>query len=221
MADAKNVLAIAISVAVLALVVENVPVIKSNVEDFLSGVSISPAKSGTTGFPVKLDAGSLSSSFTVQVDDVASVSSHSSGASVLFDDRQITINPSLLEDMVFESYSGKLVYDPTEGMIRFEGAAKSFASGTITLKSERKVRILGNLTSGTAMLSKVAGGTIMISKASGNLVYNATNSLSLLGEDAKITNFNGDVSIGSLGIVVDGTASHVEVKGGGKTVSYG
>lgn len=222
MADAKNILAIAISVVILAVVVENIPTIKNNIGDVLSGVSLSSITYGTaSSFPVKLDAGLLTPSFSMSFENVESVKANSKNVSIIFDDRQISINPPSLENMALESYSGKLTYNVNEKSIGFDGAAKGVISDSATIKSERRVKILGNMTSGSAKLTKITGGTITISKASGSILYNTTNSLSLLGDDIKISKFNGEISIGSYGIVLEGNAGRIEVKGDGKTISYG
>ncbi len=222
MVDAKNILAVAISLVILAYVVENIPTIKTNLEGVFGGISLSSiTASPTSSFPVNLDAGLLTSSFTIQMDNAGTVTAKSENASIIFDDRQISINPLLLQDMRVESYSGKLSYDSEMKNIVFDGAAKGFVSGSATIRSERRVRIFGNLTSSTTKLTKVDGASMTIKKASGKLVYNTTNSITLLGEDVKITGFNGDMSIGSYGIVLNGNANRVEVNGNGKTMSYG
>lgn len=223
MADAKNILAIAISVVILAFVVENIPTIKNNIGDVLSGVSLSSVTYGTasSSFPVKLDVGLLTPSFSMSFENVESVKANSKNVSIIFDDRQISINPSSLEEVALESYSGQLTYNVNEKSIGFDGVAKGIVAKEVTIKSERKVKILGNMTSGSTKLTKVTGGTITISKATGNLVYNTTNSISLLGDDVKVSKFNGEISIGSYGIVLEGNAGRIEVKNGGKAISYG
>lgn len=223
MTDAKNVLAVAISLVILAFVVESVPTIKSNLEDVFGGISISSMTKAapSSSFPVKLDAGLLMPSFTIQMDNVETIAANSKNASIVFDDRRISINPSLLQDMGIESYSGKLTYDSTTKYVGFDGAAKGFVSSAATIRSERRVKMLGNLTYVTTKLTNVAGGSITISKASGSLVYNTTNTLSLLGDDVRISKFNGEITIGSYGIIMDGSAGRVEVNGAGKTISYG
>ncbi len=222
MVDAKSIVSIAISIAVLAFVVDNIPTIKNNVGDVLSGVSLSPTNYGTTSsFPIKLDAGLLTSSFTMNFENVESITANSNNASILFDDRLILINPSLLEDIAMQSYSGKLSYYPGEKLTSFDGAAKGIISNSVTIKSERKVKILGNLTSATTKLTNVIGATVTLSKASGTLLYNTTNSISLLGDEVKVTKFDGEIFIGSYGITLQGNAGRIEVKGGAKTVSYG
>ncbi|MBI4168197.1 MAG: hypothetical protein HY515_04530 [Candidatus Aenigmarchaeota archaeon] len=224
MVDAKSIVSIAISIVVLAFVIDNIPTIKNNVGDVLSGVSLSSITTGAksqSSFPVKLDAGLLTSSFGMVFEDVESIKANSDNASILFDDRLISINPSLLEDMTIQSYSGKLSYYPGEKLTSFDGSAKGIISDSVTIKSERKVRILGNLTSATTKLTNVVGATITLSKASGTLLYNTTNSVSLLGDEVKITKFNGEISIGSYGITLQGNAGRIDVKGGGKTITYG
>ncbi|MBI1972113.1 MAG: hypothetical protein HYS53_02325 [Candidatus Aenigmarchaeota archaeon] len=223
MADAKNIIALALSVIILAFVVENIPAIKNNIGDVLSGVSLSPITygSGFSSFPVKLDAGLLTPYFSMEFDDVESITADSSNASIAFDDRQITISPSSLKEMTVRSYSGKLSYYANERSIGFDGAAKGIVSDAVKINSERKVKILGTLTSDSARLTNVVGGTIAINKATGSLVYNTTNSVSLLGDEVKISKFTGKISIGSYGVVLEGNAGRIEVRGAGKTVTYG
>ncbi len=224
MIDAKNVLAIAISIAFIAVIIDNVPTLKNSMDGLFNGVSfdvpnIRPAQ--TTRFPIKADAGLLSTPFSVQADLVDSIKADSKNVSLVFDDRRITINPAIIEDVTIGSYSGKLFSDTANGSLKFDGNAKSVASTLITLSADRSVKIYGNVTSNSVKLSGVAGGTIMINNAAGNVIYNKTSSLSLLGDNVKISRFNGDVSIGSYGIVLDGTAAALEIKGKGKTVIIG
>ncbi|MBI3413373.1 MAG: hypothetical protein HY051_04835 [Candidatus Aenigmarchaeota archaeon] len=222
MVDVKSILAIAISIAILAFVVDRFPTIKNNIDGMLSGVSLpNPGVRASSSFPVNLDTGSLTSSFTIKVENAGSVTASSENVSIIFDDRQIAINPSKLEDVKFESYSGKLSYDSSAKVVGFDGSANGIISDYATIKSERSVKVLGNLTSGTTELSNVVGGTVTINKATGNLVYNSTNSISLLDEDVKVGGFKGKISIGSYGLKLEGTAGYLEVKGDGKTVTYG
>ncbi len=224
MVDAKNILAVAISIAILAFVIENIPTLGNNIENVFGGISLSSITTGAkngASFPVSLDVGLLTSSFSLNVENVENITAKSEDASMIFDDRQISINPLLVEDMSVESYSGKLTYDAGTKNIGFDGAGKGFVSNSATLRSERNVKINGNLSSSTTKLTNVAGGSISVKKASGKLIYNSTNSLSLLGEDVKITGFSGEMSIGSFGIVLNGNANRVEVNGNGKSISYG
>ena len=220
MVDIKNILAIAISIVIVAFAVDNIPTIKTSVDDVLGSVSLPPSGvRSSSGFPVKLDVASLTSSFSIKVENAESVTAGSKNVSIIFDDRRISINPSLMENISFESYSGKLTHEYAE--TKFDGSAKGVVTNSVTVKSERSVKVLANLTSANAKLSDVVGGAITISKATGSVVYNTTNSLSLLGEDVKVTGFKGEIFIGSFGIVLQGNADYIEVKGGAKTISYG
>ncbi len=224
MIDAKNALAVAISIALIAVVIDNVPTLKNSMDGLFNGVSfdvpnIKPAQ--TARFPVKADAGLLSEPFSVQADLIDSIKADSKNVSLIFDDRRITINPAVIEDVVIGSYSGKVFSGAANYSLKFDGNAKSVTSTLITLSADRSVKIYGNITSNSVTLSGVTGGTIIISNAAGNVIYNKTSSLSLLGDNVKISRFNGDVSIGSYGVVLDGTAMALEIKGKGKTVTIG
>ncbi len=220
MVDAKNLLAVAISIAFIAVIIDNVPTLGNSVEGLFNGVSLEiPVQ--TARFPVRVDAGLLTTQFSVQADLVNIIKADSSNVSLVFDDRHVMIKPTLIEDVTIGPYSGKISSGDTNDSIKFDGNAKSVASTLITLSAERSVKIYGNVTSNSVKLSGVTGGTVVINNAAGTAVYNKTSSLSLLGDNVKVSGFDGDVSIGSYGVVLDGTAASLEIKGKGKTVIIG
>ncbi len=223
MADAKDVIAIVISVIVLAFAVESLPTLKGYTGGLFSAFSITLPEISphTSTFPVSMDSGLASQPISINAGSVRVIGASSNNISLVFDDRQIILNPSALENVVISSYSGKISSYTINGSLRLDGNAKGIASSLVTVTSQRTVAVYGNISSGSVTLSGVSGGTIVVNNAVGKTTYNKTNTVSLLGENVKIDKFNGDISIGSYGIVLAGTASYLEIKSAGKTVQIG
>ena len=225
MFDGKNLIAVIISIVVLSLIIDNIPTARDAIGGLLIGITVPELDLGnmrsSAEFPVSLDAGLLKGSSSIDADNIESVRARSKNISLTFDDRHITISPSILEDVVLTGYSGKLSSDTINDYLDINGWSKGISTSILELTSARNVRVAGNISSGIVELMNVEGGTIVINDASGNAVYNKTNSVSLLGDNVKINGFYGDISIGSYGIRLNGTANYMEVKSLGKTVIYG
>ncbi|MFH0890059.1 MAG: hypothetical protein V1836_02855 [Candidatus Aenigmatarchaeota archaeon] len=223
MADAKDIVAIVISLIILAFAVENIPTLKSSAGSLftLFSITLPEISPHTSTFPISMDAGVASQPISINADSIQILEVNSKNVSLVFDDRQIIVNPSVLEDIVISSYSGKISSFTINGSLRLDGNAKGIASNLVTITSQRSVTVTGNISFGTVKLSGVSGGTISVSNAVGSAVYNKTNTVSLLGDNVKIDKFNGDISIGSYGVILDGTASYFEIKSAGKTVQIG
>lgn len=226
--DIKFFVSIAVSLAVLVVAIDNVPIAK----DFVAATFQEAGSNiGNTEFRLPslgaIAGGSMPVEMVLESFEPPNVSisskiseirmSDAREIKITADNKNLALTPTLAGSVLVKGFEGGVSFDATSGTFSFSGKAASINTDLFSFDSDKPFQISGSAISDSVQLVGMAISRIRFEKTAGAITYNKTNSL-WLANTIEIFNFAGNVTLGN-GIVMKGSASGFDMVGDKSRVS--
>ncbi len=225
--DIKFFVSIAVSLAVLVVAIDNVPIAKEFVAATFQEAgnnigstefrlpSLSPA-SGVMPVEMALESFeppnvSISSKIReIRMSDAREIK-------ITADNKNLALTPALTGSVLVKGFEGGVSFDAPSGLFSFSGKAAAINTDLFSFGSDKPFQISGSAVSDSIQLFGISVSKLRFEKTSGAITYNKTNSL-WLANTVELFNFAGNMTLGN-GIVMKGGASSFDMVGDKARVS--
>ncbi len=226
--DIKFFVSIIASLAILVVVIDNVPIAK----DFVAATFQEAGSNlGSAEFRLPqlgaIAGGSMPVEMVLESFEPPNVSisskiseirmSDAREIKITADNKNLALTPTLAGSVLVKGFEGGVSFDAQSGLFSFSGKAASINTDLFSFDSDKPFQISGSAISDSVQLFGISVGKLRFEKTTGAITYNRTNSI-WLANTIEIFNFAGNVTLGN-GIVIKGSVSSFDMVGDKARVS--